>query len=80
MFPLSKQSFNESLFVKKTLKAPKPRCWTQRGFAWKEAEQKWALVPAPRPAGGTVATMPQTGAEQELQSAPWICLEMEQQN
>lgn len=29
---------------------------------------------------GTVATMPQTGAEQELQSAPWVCLEMEQQN
>lgn len=53
---------------------------TKRVVAWKEAEQKWAPIPAPRPAGGTAATMPQTGAEQELQSAPWVCLEMEQQN
>lgn len=66
--------------LKKTPKAPNPfvdmnvaDVGHKEGFAWKKAEQKWAPIPAP-------GTMPQTGAEQELQSAPWACLEMGQQN
>lgn len=57
---------------------------TQRRFAWKKAEQKYASIYELKQVLGTaviiMATMHQTGAKQEFQSACWICLEMEQHN
>ena len=57
---------------------------TQKRFAWKKAEQKctsiYELKQVLCTAIAIVATMHQTGAKQEFQSACWICLEMEQHN